>query len=69
MFHSGHRVIRITVCLQYGGGRNELNSRFSIWLYIFNQGDSNSIAAASQTLKRYAQCYDDPTTRQLRTEN
>ncbi len=33
-------------------GGTQLSSSFSITLYIFNQGDGNSIAATSQTLSR-----------------
>ena len=40
----------VTLCLQYGGGRNAAQEQFSIKLHIFNQGDGNSIAATSQTL-------------------
>ena len=40
----------LTLGLQSGGERNAADKSFLIWLYIFNQGDSNAITATPQTL-------------------
>jgi hypothetical protein len=43
----------MSVCNMSADG-TRLKSSFSIKLYIFNQGEGNSIAATSQTLIRFA---------------
>ncbi len=59
MFHNLEKIFSISVWSKTAGNMSvcnmsadgkQLKSGFSIKLYIFNQGDSNSIAATSQTL-------------------